>query len=401
LTKNEHLLNLTLVLPKKQHKKTMALLEEIEPPSYTHTAEKIKNLRPKADQPLAEKLLDQNKNQLVLTGNKWMKLFLTKSFNLTRKLTGNVKILFNNSIKSVGNFVLSNKYLPHCALLALGLLVAVSNIGEKLRANAYYQDIVSTGPDAEFAVASAVDQYTPLISNGPEIVQKAIAASASSDGFTSATGSVATVITAREEPLPDNSAQTVQYTVKNGDTLSTLGMKFNVKIATLKYLNDISDVDMLKPGATIKIPQKGYEVPASAIAKKENDKKAKLATAQRNTVARSATTSRYSTSTVATINGVRYVRKANSNEMQCYTYVTSQGYGVGGYGLARFIPTNSNSPKVGGLVVTYESWAGHVAIVTGVNDDGTFNIRESNYTHGWITERTMSLSSRGIKGFVN
>lgn len=375
----------------------MALIDEIEPPSYQSTKDKTKNLRPKADQPLAENILTKNRNQLV----SYIKLFLTRSLGIASQIPGAAKTILSNSNKSVRNFVLSNHYLPHVALVALGILVAVSNIGEKMQANAFYQVIASTGPDAEYAVAAVADHYTPLIPNGSALVQKAIVASASADGFTSSTGTVATQITDREIPLPDNSAQTVQYTVKNGDTLSVLGMKFDVKIATLKYLNDISDVDMLKPGAAIKVPQKGYEVSAAQIAKKEKDKKTKLAAAQRNTVARNNTSSRYSTSTIATINGVRYVRRAKGNEMQCYTYVTSQGYGVGGFGLARFIPTNSKSPRAGGLVVTYESWAGHVAVVTGVNDDGSFNIRESNYTHGWITERTMSVGDRGVKGFVN
>ena len=387
LTNTERLLNLTLVSPKKRYKKTMALLEEIEPPSYKNITDKTKNLKKDTE----------NKYQLV----PYIQLFLTRSFDQTRSISAGFKTFSSNSGKSVRNFILSNKFLPHVVLTVLGLLVAMTNLGEKFQANAFYQAIVSTGPDAEYAVASAVSPYTPLIPNAPQIVEKAATSSVSSDGFTSTTSSVDTIITARTEPLPDNSAQTVKYTVKNGDTLSMIGMEFDVKIATLKYLNDISDVDMLKPGSTIKVPQKGYEVSASAIAKKENDRKAKLAAAQRSTVARSTTTSRYTSANVPTINGVRYVRRAKRNEMQCYTYVTSMGYPVGGHGLARFIPTNSKSPRVGGLVVTYESWAGHVAVVTGVNSDGTFNIRESNYTYGWITERTMSVGSGGIKGFVN
>lgn len=366
----------------------MALLDEIEPPSYTNTSDKTKILTKTS----------KNKHQLT----SYIKLFLAKSSDLTRNLSGNVKASLDNSVKSVRNFILSNKYLPHFAVLVLGILVAVTNLGEKLHANAYYQIIASTGPDTEYAVASTADHFMPLLSDGSTVVQKAIAASASSDGFASATGPVATVITDREAPLPDNSVQTVKYTVASGDTLSGLGMKFDVKLATLKYLNDLDSVDAIKPGMELKIPPKGYEVSATAIAKKEKDKKAKLAAAQRSTVARNSTSTRSnSTQHVATINGVRYVRRANGNEMQCYTYVTSLGYPVGGHGLARFIPTNSSTPRAGGLVVTYESWAGHVAVVTGVNGDGTFNIRESNYTHGWITERTMSVGDRGIKGFVN
>jgi murein DD-endopeptidase MepM/ murein hydrolase activator NlpD len=46
----------------------------------------------------------------------------------------------------------------------------------------------------------------------------------------------------------------VDYVVQNGDTLSTIGSKFNVSTDTLRYANQIEDIDSIKPGQTLTIP---------------------------------------------------------------------------------------------------------------------------------------------------
>lgn len=298
-----------------------------------------------------------------------------------------------------------NKYLPHTAIVLLAMIVAISNWHDKAAADTIYDKLIYVEPAAQFSIVQNIDNYTPLISNDADLVHKSSTPSVAQAGFVSAQGPVETAITEREEPLPDNSTKTVMYTVRDGDTLTGIGWKFGVKLATLQYVNNL-DNTVIRPGISLKIPPTGYEVSANQIAQRQKEKNAKLALANsRSTVARAASSSRSGddgpAGYVGTIDGVKYVRRAKPYESQCYTYVTSQGYGVGGHLLAKWIPTNSDSPRVGGLVVTYESWAGHVAVVTGVNGDGTFNIRESNYTHGWITERTMSVNSSKIKGFVN
>lgn len=305
----------------------------------------------------------------------------------------------SGSIKSLWNE--NMKYLPHFALILLLLVVLFSNINETAKAKALTSDFINVDPDVEYSIIESIGSYTPNISNAQEIVAKSNMALNLSDGFAANIAPVDTQITQREEPLPDNSKDSVFYIVEAGDTLTGLGVKFGVKLATLKYLNDITDINAIKPGVRLKIPTKGYEVASSLIAAKDKANNQKIAAANRNTVARNQSASR---TTIAkktyygTIGGVKYVEKSYG---QCYTYVTSLGYNVGGHYLAKWIPTNSDTPKAGGLVVTYESWAGHVAVVTSVNDDGTFNIRERNYTPGWITERTLHTGDGKIKGFVN
>ena len=288
--------------------------------------------------------------------------------------------------------------MPHIALIFTLGIVVVSNLTEIAQAAAINQALVSVDPQTEVSVASSIDPFTSLISNDSSIVSESNSSIVSKEGFAANVAPVQTQITARTVPLPDNSTKTVNYVVRDGDTLSRLGMAFGVNLTTLKYLNNLTDVNVIKPGSTLKIPPRGYAVSQSTIDAKA--KQAQLATAAKNKATASQTKTLVK-QYVGTINGVRYIRKAQPNELQCYGYVTSLGYPVGGHLLARWIPTNSDTPKVGGLVVTYESSAGHVAVVIAVNGDGTFDIRESNYTHGWITERTLDERNSLIKGFVN
>ena len=93
------------------------------------------------------------------------------------------------------------------------------------------------------------------------------------------------------------------------------------------------------------------------------------------------------------------VKLYRDNTNNCYAWVVKKGYHPVGRGMARNIQTNSRYPKVGGLVVTYESRAGHVAIVVAVGN-GTFTLRESNYVKNWITERILPINYSKLKGFV-
>jgi len=48
-------------------------------------------------------------------------------------------------------------------------------------------------------------------------------------------------------------AEVVDYEVQSGDTLSSVAKKFGVSSDTVKWANDLSDVNQLKPGQTLKI----------------------------------------------------------------------------------------------------------------------------------------------------
>jgi len=74
-----------------------------------------------------------------------------------------------------------------------------------------------------------------------------------------------------------------------------------------------------------------------------------------------------------------------------YQNASYQGYAVG--------PT----PKVGAIMVTWESWAGHVAYVEAVNPDGSWVVSEMNWVaFDVIDERTIRPGQLGTKliGFI-
>ncbi|MCX6812628.1 MAG: LysM peptidoglycan-binding domain-containing protein [Candidatus Berkelbacteria bacterium] len=298
------------------------------------------------------------------------------------------------------NFIVEKRLVPHLSVVAIGVVVALCNVLIARGADNLF-NLIPADPSSQIQVTKAIAQYIPLLPNSSDTVAKMLSTSADSgSSFASAVKTTSTEISSQPVAVattaPTNQSTTISYTVKDGDTLSGLGMTFNVKVASIKFVNNITNVDVIKPGLTIKIPPAEWEPSAAQVAAQAKKTAAVAAVAAKN----SATT-RVASHPIGTIGGVTYVRRAKYNEMQCYTFVVSQGYPVGGHLLAKWIPTNSQSPRAGGLVVTYESWAGHVAVVTSVNGDGTFNILESNYTHGWITSRTLSVNDSAIKGFVN
>jgi len=74
-----------------------------------------------------------------------------------------------------------------------------------------------------------------------------------------------------------------------------------------------------------------------------------------------------------------------------YQNASAQGYAVG--------PT----PKVGAIMVTWESWAGHVAYVEAVNPDGSWMVTEMNWVaFDVINQRTIKPGQLGqrLVGFI-
>ena len=59
----------------------------------------------------------------------------------------------------------------------------------------------------------------------------------------------------RPKPTPGS------YRVKRGDTLSSIGRKFNVTVAQLTCANDIRNSNLLTPGTTLIIPIESYQCP--------------------------------------------------------------------------------------------------------------------------------------------
>jgi surface antigen len=84
----------------------------------------------------------------------------------------------------------------------------------------------------------------------------------------------------------------------------------------------------------------------------------------------------------------------------CTWYVAQEKGITERWGNARDWPVNSQTPKVGAIVVTYESRLGHVGLVTKV-DETMVTIREMNYIgYNRVSTRTVDYRTLPLKGFL-
>lgn len=91
-----------------------------------------------------------------------------------------------------------------------------------------------------------------------------------------------------------------------------------------------------------------------------------------------------------------------SNYCSCVDYVRAvTGIDVGVIGYARNWPINSQEPRVGGVVITAESSAGHVAKIIGIEGDDLI-LDEANYSRCRRTSgRRLNRHNRVVRGFYN
>lgn len=244
------------------------------------------------------------------------------------------------------------------------------------------------------------------------------------------------------ELLPN---EIINYEVKEGETISTIAAKFGISSNTIFWANEgiLEYADsLIKPGDTLKIlPVTGVshqvkdgETLEAIVQKYQADldqtmaynnlinasdieegqiliipggKKAepKLKPKPRPVYLASAPTRRYSpTRTTYVRSGRRYVggtgwctgyarvksgKNIRGNAGTWLSGARAKGYEIG------------NAPRPGAIVVTNESYWGHVAVVESVNSDGSITISEQNYKgYGIVSQRTLSANSGRIKGYV-
>ncbi len=262
------------------------------------------------------------------------------------------------------------------------------------------------------------------------------------------------VLTATEpnaEELLKSGSDVAVYEVKEGDTVSGIAKKFGITVNTILWANDISDVSKIKPGDKIFIlPVTGvkHKVAASdtieKIAKRYKadpqkiiafnglpaDGKLKVGEEIIIPDGQKTTTRRLTPETVLrrrdyyaldnTSVGKGTKRKPSIIDRsprskgrhrfpygQCTWYVAQHKYipwggnaGTWLYHARAYGAKTGKTPKVGAIVVTSESWYGHVAIVTKVTKK-TIRVKEMNYK-GWakVSSRTIPRNSRVIKGYI-
>jgi surface antigen/transposase-like protein len=230
-----------------------------------------------------------------------------------------------------------------------------------------------------------------------------------------------------------------QYVVQGGETLSAIASKFSVTTNTIKWANNLSSADSIKPGQSLSIPpisgtihiaKAGDTVSSIAVAysasapqiieenglvgeevsvgqtiivpggRKWEPAPAPVVKPKTQVASSYAATSGKKVAYGASISGFPYG--------QCTYYVASrrkvtwrgnagawlrnaaaQGYATG------------HSPQSGSIVVTNESSVGHVALVEGVSG-GYIHISEMNYggRKGQITRRSIPVGSGAIRGYI-
>lgn len=241
------------------------------------------------------------------------------------------------------------------------------------------------------------------------------------------------------------------YTVEEGDTVSGIAVKNGITVNTILWANDLDNVDQIKPGDQIFIlPVAGFSYVVkqgdtlesiASTYKAEKDKiisynglpangeisvgdviiipgGKKEETAPRATSTSGALQRReYASSTGGTAQDVSSgFRTLDGNAGAghrfpfgwCTWYVASKRYvpwsgnaGTWLYKAKALGYKTGRAPRVGAIMVTTENrYYGHVALVEKVSGD-TITVSEMNYVKwGKVDRRTLSASSRSVKGFI-
>ena len=251
--------------------------------------------------------------------------------------------------------------------------------------------------------------------------------------------------------LLEGGADVAVYEVKQGDTVSSIAKEFGITTNTILWANDLDDPDMIQPGDKIfilpvtgvkhivktgetldKIAKKYQadkekiitfnELPANGAIKEGEEliiPDGKIKTVRPTTPSNLLPQRNYYSSGVAATGGASATRRKPSIIDRnpkgghkfpygyCTWYVAQHKYvpwggnaGTWLYHARAYGAKTGKVPKVGAIIVTSESWYGHVGIVTKVKN-GKVTIKEMNY-RGWakVSTRTISTKSRVIRGYI-
>ncbi len=167
-------------------------------------------------------------------------------------------------------FVITNRYLLHVAVAAIAVLTVVVNIQTR---QVHAQDV----GQKSVLFAMATDEANDIVEETirPEVVLQSSSHLGSatvigvphidfdydSTDQINQTPSETKQGTIASQPI-DNAPQTItaqrvrteQYTVQDGDTISTIAHRFSVNIGTILWNNNLTDRQYIRPGDVLKIP---------------------------------------------------------------------------------------------------------------------------------------------------
>lgn len=275
------------------------------------------------------------------------------------------------------------KIIPYLGIVLVFAFTLVADIAKAAETTATYQpsaEVMDLSPAEVAQVVSTVGPYTAATAIEQDPVSVALAMEDSS--FINKPVISSTNITAPAPSAPSKRTSTITYTVVGGDTLSSIGWRFGLRLATIKAANNLTS-DVVRPGQQLKLPPQ--DLSPAQLANLQQ-KKVAGATVRRAPGSRNnAYPYGWCTYWVATR---RYVPPRWGNARNWLNSARRAGYQTG------------STPAVGAIVVLNESWLGHVAYVEAVSG-GRITISEMNYT-GWGIASRRTIPARGglIMGYI-
>lgn len=237
---------------------------------------------------------------------------------------------------------------------------------------------------------------------------------------------------------PEENGGVVIYEVKQGDTVSAIAANYHITVNTILWSNELDNVDSIKPGDKIFIlPVSGLEYTVKkndtvkSIASKyksteekiiafndlpangdlEVGQKITIPDGQKEVPVQTTTLGIAPRSYESFSTGRILDGKAGTGHRfpygYCTWYVAQKRYVPWGGNAGTWLYhakaagyATGKTPRVGAIMVTSESWWGHVAIVEKVSGSN-ITVSEMNYKGFAIkSTRTLSSKSRVIKGFI-
>lgn len=311
--------------------------------------------------------------------------------------------------------------LPHLGVVVIASLVIFSNIAYKNNL-AFADDNLQYSTLSNYEIVFTLEQISQYTHFGENVAETQFALEASQENGYLNKELLATTEASKLEK---------EYMVQKGDTITTIASKFDMHAASILDRNGIAgeNSEKLSPGQKLIIPAKDTSNSKDWLVKL-NDKKEQdrqLAIQQEN--ARLAQLAKQKKLAYASNRDIATRSSSSSRENSFGNYTISTGTGASNNGYPygyctyyvatrRSVPSNlgnagqwlynaksagfstGNNPIAGAIMVSNESWVGHVAYVESVDGD-SFTVSEMNYAgFGRTSSRTISKDSPVIKGFI-
>jgi surface antigen len=373
--------------------------------------------------------------------------FIGKFLKIEEKMIGGIK---RNRTKVLLDFFRKNSAVV--VVVVVSVMVIAGNVNIENNNNSFLFDYFSNPAENRNKIQHRASNQTHQISltMAPLVLadssdQEDVSDLIIKDGNLNQNQMQHQVLTASTAPsakkLLSEGADVAVYEVQKGDTVSTIAEDFEVTTNTILWANDIDDPDMIKPGDKIFVlPITGLkhvvkdgdnikdianeyeadadniiafnELPADGSLKigeeliiPGGEKEEPLPVIQQRDYYSSDVTNDPSRAP-SLID--RNPKGGHSFPWgYCTWYVATKKYvpwggnaGTWLYNAKAYGAKTGKKPKKGAILVTNESWYGHVAIVEKVSGS-TITVSEMNYKgFGVKSTRTLSTKSSVIKGYI-